>query len=89
VDELNADPAVHGVLMQLPLPPHIHEQRVLDRIDVHKDVDGCVHVCLSVCLPPCPLRLGCWEIAGRVMTGVVTASLTACECLQTAPFECG
>lgn len=40
VDELNADPRVHGILVQLPLPPHVQEQRVLERIHVHKDVDG-------------------------------------------------
>lgn len=40
VDELNADEHVHGILVQLPLPPHINEQRVLERIQVHKDVDG-------------------------------------------------
>lgn len=36
----NADPNVHGILVQLPLPKHINEQRVLDAIDIHKDVDG-------------------------------------------------
>ncbi len=40
VDELNADPAVHGVLVQLPLPKQIDESRVIDRIDPAKDVDG-------------------------------------------------
>jgi 5,10-methylene-tetrahydrofolate dehydrogenase/methenyl tetrahydrofolate cyclohydrolase len=36
----NADPSVHGILVQLPLPPHIDEQRVLDAISIEKDVDG-------------------------------------------------
>ena len=40
VDELNADPAVDGILVQLPLPPHIDEFAVLLRIDPDKDVDG-------------------------------------------------
>ncbi len=40
VDELNADPAVDGVLVQLPLPPHIDATRVLDRIHPDRDVDG-------------------------------------------------
>lgn len=39
-DELNADDAVDGILVQLPLPPQIHEKRVLDRISPEKDVDG-------------------------------------------------
>ncbi len=37
---LNADPAVHGILIQLPLPPQINATRVLDAIDPSKDVDG-------------------------------------------------
>ena len=40
VDRLNADPAVDGILVQLPLPRHIDEQAVLVRIDPDKDVDG-------------------------------------------------
>ncbi|HYX23281.1 MAG TPA: bifunctional methylenetetrahydrofolate dehydrogenase/methenyltetrahydrofolate cyclohydrolase FolD [Thermoanaerobaculia bacterium] len=40
VDGLNADDAVDGILVQLPLPPQIHEKRVLDRISPDKDVDG-------------------------------------------------
>ena len=38
--KLNADPAVHGILVQLPLPPQIDAQRVLNAIDPGKDVDG-------------------------------------------------
>jgi methylenetetrahydrofolate dehydrogenase (NADP+)/methenyltetrahydrofolate cyclohydrolase len=40
VDRLNADPAIHGFLVQLPLPKHINPERVLLRIDPLKDVDG-------------------------------------------------
>ncbi len=40
IDQLNADPAVHGMLVQLPLPDHINEANVLLRIDPRKDVDG-------------------------------------------------
>src|SRR5262249_24585528 len=40
VGELNADPAVHGILVQLPLPPQIDAQRVIAAIDPAKDVDG-------------------------------------------------
>ena len=40
VDQLNADPAVDGILVQLPLPRHIDERAVLLRIDPDKDVDG-------------------------------------------------
>ena len=40
IDQLNADPAVHGILVQLPLPDQIDAQAVLDAIDPDKDVDG-------------------------------------------------
>jgi methylenetetrahydrofolate dehydrogenase (NADP+)/methenyltetrahydrofolate cyclohydrolase len=40
VRELNADPAIHGILVQLPLPKHISEARVLEVLDPDKDVDG-------------------------------------------------
>lgn len=40
IDKLNADTAVHGILCQLPLPKHIHEKTILNRISPKKDVDG-------------------------------------------------
>ena len=40
VASLNADPNVHGILVQLPLPPQINAKKVLDTIDPRKDVDG-------------------------------------------------
>lgn len=40
VDGLNADPEIHGILVQLPLPPQIREREVIERIDPAKDVDG-------------------------------------------------
>lgn len=67
VDALNADPKVHGILVQLPLPKQIDETRVLDRIDFRKDVDGFHSVnagnlllgkpCLTACTPA-----GCIEL---------------------------
>jgi methylenetetrahydrofolate dehydrogenase (NADP+)/methenyltetrahydrofolate cyclohydrolase len=40
VDRLNADPNIDGILVQLPLPAHVDEQKVLTRVDPAKDVDG-------------------------------------------------
>jgi len=40
IDRLNADSAIHGMLVQLPLPKHMHSELVLRRIDPRKDVDG-------------------------------------------------
>lgn len=64
VDTLNRDPAIHGILVQLPLPAHIDSATVLDAISPDKDVDG-FHVInagrLAVGLPglvPCT-PLGC------------------------------
>jgi 5,10-methylene-tetrahydrofolate dehydrogenase/methenyl tetrahydrofolate cyclohydrolase len=37
---LNADPNVHGILVQLPLPDHLNEERVLNTVGIDKDVDG-------------------------------------------------
>ncbi|MEJ2458302.1 MAG: tetrahydrofolate dehydrogenase/cyclohydrolase catalytic domain-containing protein, partial [Novosphingobium sp.] len=40
VERLNADPAVDGILVQLPLPAHMNEQKVIATINPDKDVDG-------------------------------------------------
>ncbi|SFS13406.1 methylenetetrahydrofolate dehydrogenase (NADP+) / methenyltetrahydrofolate cyclohydrolase [Dyella sp. OK004] len=40
IDRLNADPEIHGILVQSPLPEHIDEDALVDRIDPAKDVDG-------------------------------------------------
>lgn len=43
IDQLNADPAVHGILVQFPVPKHLSEETIVARIDPAKDVDG-LHV---------------------------------------------
>ncbi|WP_227378217.1 bifunctional methylenetetrahydrofolate dehydrogenase/methenyltetrahydrofolate cyclohydrolase [Haladaptatus halobius] len=40
IDQLNEDPAVHGILVQMPVPDHVDKRTVLERIDPMKDVDG-------------------------------------------------
>ncbi len=40
INSLNANPAFHGILIQLPLPPHLNETDAIQRIDPNKDVDG-------------------------------------------------
>jgi methylenetetrahydrofolate dehydrogenase (NADP+)/methenyltetrahydrofolate cyclohydrolase len=70
VARLNADPTVHGILVQLPLPAGLDAQRVLEAIDPRKDVDGFHPVNvgkLSLGLPalePCTPR-GCVMLAKR------------------------
>jgi methylenetetrahydrofolate dehydrogenase (NADP+)/methenyltetrahydrofolate cyclohydrolase len=71
VARLNADPAVHGILVQLPLPPQVDSQKVLAAIDPGKDVDGFHPVNagrLATGLPalvPCT-PLGCINLARTV-----------------------
>ena len=80
IDRLNADPAVDGILVQLPLPEHIDPQRVIARIDPRKDVDG-FHPAnmgaLALRLPglrPCTPR-GVMTLLAR--TGIELAGLDA------------
>ena len=40
IDRLNRDPQIHGILIQLPLPRHIPEDKILSAVHPHKDVDG-------------------------------------------------
>jgi methylenetetrahydrofolate dehydrogenase (NADP+)/methenyltetrahydrofolate cyclohydrolase len=67
VDRLNADPAVDGILVQLPLPPQIDPNQIITRIDPEKDVDGFNPVNagrLAIGLPgfvPCT-PLGCLKL---------------------------
>ena len=64
LDELNADPACHGYIVQLPLPGHLDTSRVLGRIDPAKDADGLAPVSLGrlVLGEPGPLPCTPWGI---------------------------
>ena len=70
VEELNADPSVHGILVQLPLPRGLDSARIVRRIDPAKDVDGLhpANVAALVmgepALRPCT-PLGCIELCDR------------------------
>jgi methylenetetrahydrofolate dehydrogenase (NADP+)/methenyltetrahydrofolate cyclohydrolase len=72
LESLNADPEVHGILVQLPLPPHIDAKKVLDAIDPDKDVDGFHPVNVgrlstgSEALVPCT-PLGCMLLLEEVV----------------------
>ena len=73
VRELNADPQVHAILVQLPLPRHVDEAAVLEAIDVKKDVDGFSasnigNMCLRGGRPPLAVPCtpaGCVELLQR------------------------
>ena len=70
IDRLNRNPEVHGILVQMPLPPHIREQRILNSLDPAKDVDGFHPVNTGKllsgepCLVPCT-PAGCQELLVR------------------------
>ncbi len=81
VAELNADPACTGYLVQLPLPKGLDEQRVLERIDPAKDVDGLHPVNLGrlVLMQPGPLPctpLGIVELLRRFDVPIRGADVT-------------
>ncbi|MFA6857067.1 MAG: tetrahydrofolate dehydrogenase/cyclohydrolase catalytic domain-containing protein [Treponema sp.] len=59
IRELNMDPSVHGILVQLPLPHHIDEKKVLLAIDPAKDVDGFHPVNVGNMVIGCPSPLPC------------------------------
>lgn len=77
VRALNADPAIHGILVQLPLPRGVSEKRVIDAIAVEKDVDGFTPAnvgrmligddCFLPCTPHGIIKL--IEIAGMDVAG--------------------
>jgi len=66
VDELNADPAIDGILVQMPLPPHLDTDEVILRIDPQKDVDG-LH----------PVNLG--KLAMEDPTGFAPCTPSGCQ----------
>lgn len=70
VQELNANPDVHGILVQLPLPKHIDAEVVLSAIDLEKDVDG-FH----------PLNIGRLSMTGRSEPLAVACTPLGCVVL--------
>lgn len=77
VESLNSDPAIHGILVQLPVPKHIREKAVIDAIAPEKDVDGFTPVnvgrmmigeeCFLPCTPHGIIKL--IEFSGMDMRG--------------------
>ena len=65
IDELNADPECTGYIVQLPLPKHLDENAVLERIDPSKDADG-LH----------PVNLDQFQSANMLSPSLIPASLT-------------
>src|SRR6185437_10491414 len=79
VQELNANPAVHGILVQLPLPGQIDAQAVLDAIDPGKDVDGFHPVNAGRLASGLPALTPCTPLGCIMLAKTVHASLAGLD----------
>ncbi len=79
VDRLNADPAVHGILVQLPLPKQVDSQKVLNAIDPRKDVDGFHPVNAGRLATGLPALTPCTPLGCVMLAKTVHASLDGME----------
>src|SRR3954463_14877946 len=75
VAKLNADPAVHGILVQLPLPKQIDTQKVLAAIDPAKDVDGFHPVNAGRLATGLPALVPCTPLGCVILAKTVHSSL--------------
>ncbi len=82
VQKLNADPAVHGVLVQMPLPRQISTKRVVASIDPDKDVDGFHPLNAGRLFTGLPALAPCTPIACIKLIKTVNASLVGREALM-------
>jgi methylenetetrahydrofolate dehydrogenase (NADP+) / methenyltetrahydrofolate cyclohydrolase len=82
VQKLNADPAVHGVLVQMPLPPQISTKRIVASIDPDKDVDGFHPLNAGRLFTGLPALAPCTPIACIKLIKTVHASLAGREALM-------
>jgi len=79
VAQLNADPAVHGILVQLPLPQQIDSQKVLNAVDPAKDVDGFHPVNAGRLATGVPALTPCTPLGCVMLAKTVQASLAGTE----------
>ncbi|MFZ0988900.1 MAG: bifunctional methylenetetrahydrofolate dehydrogenase/methenyltetrahydrofolate cyclohydrolase FolD [Xanthobacteraceae bacterium] len=82
VQKLNADPVVHGVLVQMPLPPQISTKCIVASIDPDKDVDGFHPLNAGRLFTGLPALAPCTPIACIKLIKTVHASLAGCEALM-------
>jgi methylenetetrahydrofolate dehydrogenase (NADP+)/methenyltetrahydrofolate cyclohydrolase len=76
---LNADPAVHGILVQLPLPPQIDSHKMLAAIDPRKDVDGFHPMNAGKLATGLPALVPCTPVGCIMLAKTVHASLAGLE----------
>ena len=82
IAKLNADPAVHGILVQLPLPPQINPARIVASIDPDKDVDGFHPLNAGRLMTGLPALVPCTPIACIKLIKTVHASLLGLDALM-------
>jgi methylenetetrahydrofolate dehydrogenase (NADP+)/methenyltetrahydrofolate cyclohydrolase len=82
IAKLNADPAVHGILVQLPLPPQINPARIVAAIDPDKDVDGFHPLNAGRLITGLPALLPCTPIACIKLIKTVHSSLVGVDALM-------
>ncbi|MBI1290133.1 bifunctional 5,10-methylene-tetrahydrofolate dehydrogenase/5,10-methylene-tetrahydrofolate cyclohydrolase [bacterium] len=80
VQRLNNDPAIHGILVQLPLPAHISERRVIETISPDKDVDGLTTISAGRLASGIPGFVPCTPLGVQqllIRSGIKTAGVHA------------
>jgi methylenetetrahydrofolate dehydrogenase (NADP+)/methenyltetrahydrofolate cyclohydrolase len=81
IGELNADPAVDGILVQLPLPPHIDAAAVVEAIDPAKDVDGFHPINMGRLTSGKPALVPCTPLGVMRLLAHVDASIAGARAL--------
>ena len=79
VGRLNRDPVVHGILVQMPLPPHIDSNKVIEAIDPNKDVDGLHPVNFGRLAAGLPALASCTPLGCLILAKSVHPSLEGLE----------
>ncbi len=79
IDRLNADPSIHGILVQLPLPDHIDSGKVIQTIDPDKDVDGFHFINVG--------KLGTGEVASAFVPCTPAGSMLLIERVRGADLS--
>ena len=79
ISRLNADPAVNGILVQLPLPPQIDAQKIIAAIDPAKDVDGFHPLNVGRLASGLPALVPCTPLGCVMLAKTVHASLAGLE----------
>jgi len=82
VARLNADPDVHGILVQLPLPPHLDPNQVIDAINPDKDVDGLHPVNAGRLSAGLPSLVSCTPQGSLMLIQSVRPDISGCHLLM-------